>query len=114
MRPAALAAIVMLCSLLGGASAASAGTYQVGACNRAPADQNNSWQPFDEDSAHMLTGHVCPPLSGEGEQAKTTGLFASDSLTGTGNAAAGASGAPTCGVTRGARSPACDPRSSSR
>ena len=91
MRPAALAAIVMLCSLLGGASAASAGTYQVGACNRAPADQNNSWQPFDEDSAHMLTGHVCPPLSGEGEQAKTTGLFASDSLTGTGNAASGAS-----------------------
>lgn len=91
MRTAALAAIATLCVLLDGASVASAGTYQVGACNRAPADQNNSWQPFGEDTAHMLTGHVCPPLHGEGEPAKTTGLFATDSLTGTGNAASGAS-----------------------
>ncbi len=91
MRPAALAAIAMLCSLVGGVSVASAGTYQVGACDRAPADQNNSWQPFDEDTAHILTGHVCPPLPGEGEPAKATGLFATDSLTGTGNAASGAS-----------------------
>jgi hypothetical protein len=91
MRPAPLATIAMLCSLLGGASVASAGTYQVAACNRAPADQNNSWQPFDEDTAHMLTGHACPPLQGEGEPAKATGLFATDSLTGTGNAASGAS-----------------------
>jgi hypothetical protein len=91
MRPAALAVLAMLSLMLGGISAASAGTYQVGACDRAPADQNNSWQPFDEDTAHMLTGRVCPPLPGEAEQAKTTGLFATDSLTGAGNAASGAS-----------------------
>ena len=91
MRSVVLPVLAMLSLLLGGISAASAGTYQIGACDRAPAGQNNSWQPFDEDSSHMLTGHVCPSLSGEGEQAKTTGLFASDSLTGTGNAASGAS-----------------------
>jgi hypothetical protein len=91
MRPAALVVVALFFSVLASASTASAGTYQVGACDRAPADQNNSWQPFDEDSAHMLTGHVCPPLPGEGEQAKTTGLFATDELTGTGNAASGAS-----------------------
>jgi hypothetical protein len=88
-RPAPLVIALLLVVL--GASTARAGTYQVGVCDRAPADQNNSWQPFDEDTAHMLTGHVCPPLPGEGEQAKTTGLFATDSLTGTGNAASGAS-----------------------
>jgi hypothetical protein len=91
MRPAALAVLAMLYLTLGGISAASAGTYQVGACDRAPADQNNSWQPFNEDIAHMLTGHACPPLPGEAEQAKSTGLFATDSLTGAGNAASGAS-----------------------
>jgi hypothetical protein len=32
---------------------------------------------------------VCPPVTGEGEPAKTTGLFAADTLTGTGSAAAG-------------------------
>jgi len=88
-RPAPLVIALLLVVL--GASTARAGTYQVGACDRAPADQNNSWQPFDGDTAHILTGHVCPPLPGEGEQTKTTGLFATDSLTGTGNAASGAS-----------------------
>jgi len=87
--PAPLVIALLLVAL--GASTARAGIYQVGACDRAPADQNNSWQPFDEDNAHMLTGHVCPPLPGEGEQAKTTGLFATDSLTGAGNTAPGAS-----------------------
>ena len=91
MRPAALAAVALFFSIIASAPTARAGTYQVGACDRAPADQNNSWQPFDEDTAHMLTGHVCPPLPGETEQAKTTGLSATDSLTGAGNAASGAS-----------------------
>ena len=38
------------------APAACAGTYTVTACDRAPGDQNNSWQPFNEDIAHLATG----------------------------------------------------------
>ena len=87
MRPALAAAAILV--VLAMAPGASAGTYTVSACDRALADQNNSWQPFNGDIAHLATGHVCPPVAGEGEPAKTTGLFAADILTGTGNAAAG-------------------------
>ena len=91
MRRAALPVAVLVCSGLVAASTASAGTYQVSACDRAPAEQNNSWQPFNTDIAHLVTGDVCPPSQAGGEQEKATGLYATDSLTGTGNAASGAS-----------------------
>lgn len=73
------------------APAARAGTYTVTACSLAPGNQNNSWQPFNEDIEHLTTGQGCPPAQGEGEGAKTTGMFTADSLTGTGNAASGSS-----------------------
>jgi hypothetical protein len=91
MRRASLHVAGVICSGLVAASTASAGTYQVSACDRAPAEQNNSWQPFNTDIAHLVTGDVCPPSQAGGEQEKTTGLYATDSLTGTGNAASGAS-----------------------
>lgn len=68
-------------------SNAWAGTYQVSACNAAAGYQNTSWELFNTDTAHLLTGQSCPPVPGEGEAAKTTGLYAADSLTGTGSAA---------------------------
>jgi hypothetical protein len=91
MRRAAALLTISVCVLLAACSTAWAGTYQVGACDRAPAEQNNSWQPFNSDIAHLVTGSVCPPSEAGGEQAKTTGLYAADSLTGTGSAAAGTS-----------------------
>jgi hypothetical protein len=91
MRRASLHVAVLVCSGLVAASTASAGTYQVGACDRAPAEQNNSWQPFNTDIAHLVTEDVCPPSQAGGEKEKATGLYATDSLTGTGNAASGAS-----------------------
>jgi hypothetical protein len=86
----------LLCALLAGVAAsapapapasAAVGSYPVPACNRAPNGQNNSWQLFNLDIAHLVTGSACPPRSASGEQAKTSGLYATDSLTGTGNAA---------------------------
>jgi hypothetical protein len=91
MRRAALLVAVLLCPVLGARSVAWAGTYQVTACDRAPADQNNSWQLFNTDIAHLVTGSVCPPSQAGGEQAKATGVYTTDSLTGTGSAATGAS-----------------------
>jgi hypothetical protein len=85
-----LLAVALLPALVW-APVARAGTYTVTACSLAPGHQNNSWQLFNEDIEHLTTGQSCPPAEGEGEGAKTTGMFATDSLTGTGNAASGAS-----------------------
>lgn len=91
MRRCALAAAVLLLTVLAVASSAWAGTYQVSACDRAPGAVNDSWQPFNLDIAHMTTGQVCPPVGGEAQQSKATGLYATDDLNDTGNAASGAS-----------------------
>jgi hypothetical protein len=91
MRRAAAFLTMSVCALLAACSIAWAGTYPIGACDRAPAEQNNSWQPFNSDIAHLVTGSECPPSEGGGEEAKTSGLYAADNLTGTGSAAAGAS-----------------------
>ncbi len=76
---------------LGITSVARSGTYSVTACDRAPGNQNNSWQSFNTDLAHIDVGQMCPPTQVEGEPSKADGLFATDDLTDTGNAAAGAS-----------------------
>jgi hypothetical protein len=85
----ASAALVLV--VLAAAPLAWAGTFPESTCDRATGNLNNSWQQFNTDIAHLTTGQVCPPVAGEGEQAKATGLFANDSLTGTGNAVMGAS-----------------------
>ncbi len=88
MRPTLSAAVVLV--LLAMVPSAWAGTLTVPVCDRATGNQNNSWQRFSNDIEHLSTGQVCPPVAGEGESAKVTGLFAVDNLTGTGNAALGA------------------------
>lgn len=90
MRRCTLTIAVVILVAVAVTSSAWAGTYQVSACNAAAGYQNTSWELFNTDTAHLLTGQTCPPVPGEGEAAKTTGLYAADSLTGTGSAAPGA------------------------
>ena len=76
-------------------ASASADTYSVLACDMAPTGVNNSWEEFNSDPTQLVTGRVCPPTAGTGEQTKTTGMFASDSL--------GSSGAVPDGAIAGER-----------
>jgi hypothetical protein len=90
MKRCALIVALLSVMVLAITSDVFAGTYQVSACNAAAGGRNTSWEPFNTDPTHLFTGQTCPAIPGEGEAAKTTGLYAADSLTGTGSAAPGA------------------------
>lgn len=91
MKRCALTVSVLLVMVMAFTSHAWAGTYQVSACDRAAGAVNDSWQPFNLDIAHMTTAQQCPPVGGEAARARTTGLYTTDDLNDTGNAASGAS-----------------------
>ncbi len=85
-RAALLGGVVSLFVLLPVTVAMGAGTYSVLACSQALHGENNSWQEFSSDPAHLSTGQVCPPQAGSGEPVKSTGMFATDQLGSTSNA----------------------------
>ncbi len=91
MRRAAPAAAAML--LMAGVIAtgtAFAGSYQVSACAAITPPVNNSWQPFNDNTAYLETSANCAGSDVTGGSASTSGLAAADILRLTTNVPAGA------------------------
>jgi hypothetical protein len=80
MRRALLALVVLLVAGAIAASAAFAGTYDVGACAVPAPLVNNSWQPFNNSPTYLETSANCGSEDVTGGSASTSGLAAADIL----------------------------------
>jgi hypothetical protein len=80
MRRALLALVVLLVAGAIAASAAFAGTYEIGACAVPAPLVNNSWQPFNNNPTYLETSANCGSEDVTGGSASTSGLAAADIL----------------------------------
>ncbi len=79
-RAVAAAAAMMLVVGVIATGTAFAGSYQVSACAAIAPPVNNSWQPFNNNTAYLETSANCAGSDVTGGSASTSGLAAADIL----------------------------------